>query len=77
MVACATSLLKMLTIYRFIVELAEAGTAVVIVSSDLPEILNLAGRAYVFYRGQIQTELKGADLTEENVLANFFERESA
>ena len=64
-------------IYRFIVELAEAGTAVVIVSSDLPEILNVAGRAYVFYRGQIQTELKGTDLTEENVLANFFERESA
>ncbi|MDU8945276.1 sugar ABC transporter ATP-binding protein [Ovoidimarina sediminis] len=64
-------------IYRFILELAEAGAAVVIVSSDLPEILNLASRAYVFYRGQIQIELRGPDLTEENVLANFFERESA
>ncbi|MEM9343378.1 MAG: sugar ABC transporter ATP-binding protein [Pseudomonadota bacterium] len=64
-------------IYQFIVDLAGAGTAVVIVSSDLPEILNLASRAYVFYRGRIQTELVGGDLTEENVLANFFEKESA
>lgn len=64
-------------IYRFIVDLAEAGTAVVIVSSDLPEILNLTKRAYVFYRGRAQAELAGDELTEEAVLANFFERESA
>ena len=64
-------------IYQFIVDLAKAGTAVVIVSSDLPEILHLTSRAYVFYRGRIQTELQGPDLTEENVLANFFEKESA
>ena len=64
-------------IYRFIVDLAKAGTAVVIVSSDLPEILHLTSRAYVFYRGRIQTELKARELTEENVLANFFEKESA
>jgi ribose transport system ATP-binding protein len=64
-------------IYRFIVDLAQAGTAVVIVSSDLPEILHLTQRAYVFYRGRIQAELAASDLTEENVLANFFEKESA
>jgi ribose transport system ATP-binding protein len=64
-------------IYRFIVDLAQAGTAVVIVSSDLPEILHLTSRAYVFYRGRIQADLAGPDLTEEAVLANFFEKESA
>ena len=64
-------------IYRFIVDLAQAGTAVVIVSSDLPEILHLTQRAYVFYRGRIQAELAASELTEENVLANFFEKESA
>ena len=64
-------------IYQFIVDLAKSGTAVVIVSSDLPEILHLTSRAYVFYRGRVQTELRGAELTEENVLANFFEKESA
>ncbi|WP_254449023.1 sugar ABC transporter ATP-binding protein [Thalassococcus sp. S3] len=64
-------------IYQFIVELSMEGTAIVIVSSDLPEILNLTSRAYVFYRGRIQAELCGDALTEENVLANFFEKETA
>ncbi len=64
-------------IYQFIVDLAKAGTAVVIVSSDLPEILHLTSRAYVFYRGRIQAHLQGAALTEESVLANFFEKETA
>lgn len=64
-------------IYRFIAELCEAGAAVVLVSSDLPEILHLANRAYVMYRGALQAELEGSDITQENVLRHFFERETA
>ena len=64
-------------IYEFIVALARQGVAIVLVSSDLPEILNLATRAYVFHRGRIQAELAGAALTEETVLANFFDKEAA
>ncbi|MEM1130757.1 MAG: sugar ABC transporter ATP-binding protein [Pseudomonadota bacterium] len=64
-------------IYGFIMDLARAGTAVVIISSDLPEILHLTQRSYVFYRGRIQAELAGAALTEEAVLANFFEKDAA
>lgn len=64
-------------IYSFIAELCEAGAAILLISSDLPEILNLSNRAYVFYRGMIQAELSGADITEENVLKHFFEREAA
>ena len=48
-----------------------------LVSSDLPEILHLNHRAYVFYRGRIQAELAGAEITEENVLRHFFERQAA
>lgn len=65
------------SIYEFIVELARAGTAIVLISSDLPEILHLTTRAYVFYRGRVQAELQADQLTEENVLAHFFEREAA
>jgi ribose transport system ATP-binding protein len=65
------------SIYEFIVELAKAGTAIVLISSDLPEILHLTTRAYVFYRGRVQAELQADQLTEENVLAHFFEREAA
>ena len=64
-------------IYQFIVELARGGMAVVLVSSDLSEIIHLSHRVYVFHRGQVQAELAGEDLTEESVLANFFGREAA
>jgi ribose transport system ATP-binding protein len=64
-------------IYGFIRDLCEAGAAVVLISSDLPEILHLSHRAYVFYRGRVQTELAGSDITEENLLRHFFEREAA
>ena len=61
-------------IYSFIRDLCEAGAAVVLISSDLPEIIHLACRAYVFYRGRIQAELAGEEITEQNLLAHFFER---
>jgi ribose transport system ATP-binding protein len=64
-------------IYAFISDLCEAGAAIVLVSSDLPEILHLCRRAYVFHRGRIQAELSGADITEENVLTHFFDRQAA
>ena len=64
-------------IYEFIVELARGGVAIVLISSDLPEVLHLSSRAYVFYRGKIQAELAGSKLTEANVLAHFFEKEAA
>ena len=64
-------------IYGFIRDLCESGAAVLLVSSDLPEILNLTRRVYVFYRGRIRAELEGSAISEENVLSHFFEREAA
>jgi ribose transport system ATP-binding protein len=64
-------------IYEFIRDLCEAGAAVLLISSDLPEILHLTNRAYVMYRGSLRAELKGADITEDKVLRHFFEREAA
>lgn len=64
-------------IYAFIRDLCENGAAVVLVSSDLPEVLHLSHRLYVFYRGRERAELQGADITEENALSHFFEREAA
>lgn len=64
-------------IYDFIAELCANGAAILLISSDLPEILNLSNRAYVFYQGRIQAELAGDDITEENVLSHFFEKDAA
>ena len=59
-------------LYRLIKEIAEAGKAVVLISSDLPEVMNLAHRLLVFSHGRIATELVGPAITEENVLKHFF-----
>lgn len=60
-------------LYRLIQELAEAGKAVVVISSDLPEVLNLAHRMIVLAHGHIAGELAGADMTEDQVFKLFFD----
>jgi len=60
-------------LYQVIKELCEAGAAVVVVSSDLPEVLHLSHRVYVMRQGRIVAELQGGDISEANVLAHFFE----
>lgn len=60
-------------LYLLIKELAEAGKAVVVISSDLPEVLHLSHRMIVLAHGHITAELEGDDLTEEQTLKYFFE----
>ncbi|WP_219417987.1 sugar ABC transporter ATP-binding protein [Pseudonocardia nigra] len=55
-------------IYRIITELAAAGMAIVLVSSELPEVLGLAHRVLVCRGGQVAGELSGAEMNEENVM---------
>ncbi len=62
-------------IYGFMKELCERGAAILLISSDLPELLHLSHRAYVMHRGEVRDELSGPELTEERVLANFFDRD--
>jgi ribose transport system ATP-binding protein len=62
-------------IYGFMKELCERGAAILLISSDLPELLHLSRRAYVMHQGEVRAELSGKSLTEEAVLANFFDRD--
>jgi len=61
-------------LYRVIQALAESGKAVVLISSDLLEILNLSHRLLVFSAGRISADLTGAEISEAAVLGHFFER---
>jgi ribose transport system ATP-binding protein len=61
-------------IYGFIRDLCENGAGILLISSDLPEILHLTNRTYVMYRGERRAELEGAQITEDRVLSHFFER---
>lgn len=59
-------------LYLLIRELAEAGKAVVLVSSDLPEVMHLSHRLLVMAGGKVSAELEGQEIAEEAVLAHFF-----
>jgi ABC-type sugar transport system ATPase subunit len=56
-------------IYRVIDELAASGVAVLVISSELPEVLGLADRIVVMQSGRVTGELARAEATEEKVLA--------
>ncbi|QTX05865.1 sugar ABC transporter ATP-binding protein [Agromyces archimandritae] len=56
-------------IYGLLGELAAAGTAVVVVSTDMEEVAKIAHRAIVMGRGRIVAELTGADLTIPGLIA--------
>ena len=60
------------TLYRVIQQLCEGGAAVVVISSDLPEVLNLSHRVYVMRQGVIAGELTGDAISESRVLGLFF-----
>jgi len=55
-------------IYRLIDELANEGLGIMLISSELSEILGLADRIYVVQNGRITGELSGKNATEEKVL---------
>ncbi len=55
-------------IYNLIDELANQGLGIMLISSELPEILGLSDRIYVMQNGRITGELDGPTATEEAVL---------
>ena len=55
-------------IYKLIDELARSGAAVLLVSSDIPEVISMSSRVLVMKRGRIVSRLEGYEATEEAVL---------
>jgi ribose transport system ATP-binding protein len=55
-------------IYALINDIAAQGVAVILISSELPEVLGMSDRVLVMHQHQIAAELTGEDVTEENVV---------
>jgi ribose transport system ATP-binding protein len=55
-------------IYQLIDGLAAEGRSIIVVSSELPEILRLADRVLVMRRGAAETILNRADISEETIM---------
>ena len=59
-------------IYEMLVSLAESGMGILLISSELEEILGLSDRVVVMRRGCTVAELAGAELNEASILAAAF-----
>jgi ribose transport system ATP-binding protein len=55
-------------IYRFIAGLAQEDRAVVVISSELPELIGLCHRVVVMREGRIAGEVSGDDMTEDAIV---------
>jgi ABC-type sugar transport system ATPase subunit len=57
-------------IYRMMAELADAGMAVLLISSELPEILGMSDRILVMRAGALVADLDRAELSMETVFTH-------
>lgn len=55
-------------IYDIILQLAAQGVAIIILSSEAQEIIRLCSRTLVLYHGQVQGELSGEEMTEQEIM---------
>ena len=55
-------------IYGIIQQLAAQGKGVIVISSELPELLGISDRIYTIFEGQITDELPIAEATPETLL---------
>ncbi|MHB1314511.1 MAG: sugar ABC transporter ATP-binding protein [Christensenellales bacterium] len=54
--------------YEIIENLARDGVSIIMVSSELHEIVNMCNRVIVMYEGRIKGELKGSEITQEAII---------
>jgi ABC-type sugar transport system ATPase subunit len=61
-------------LYDVFRSLAEAGAAVVMLSSEVEELVGLMDRVLVFHEGSLSAELRSDEITSESVVAAYFGR---
>ena len=55
-------------IYKLINQLVQQGIAVIVISSELPEVLGLSDRVLVMHEGKLKANLINQNLTQEQVM---------
>lgn len=56
-------------IYNIIADLAFKGVSIILISSEMPEIMHLCNRVIIMYEGGIMGELDKESVTESNIIA--------
>lgn len=60
-------------IYEYVAELSANGAAILLVSSDLPELLGLSHRLLVMRGGRLEAEFRRDEFDERRILEQFFD----
>ncbi|HHX66481.1 MAG: multiple monosaccharide ABC transporter ATP-binding protein [Miniphocaeibacter sp.] len=60
-------------IYNIINELVEEGRSVIVISSEMPEIIGISDRVYVMNEGKIVGELNKESLSQENIMKSIMQ----
>ncbi len=55
-------------IYKIIMELSERGVSIIMISSELPEVLRLTNRILIMYKGHLQAIIPGESATQEKIM---------
>jgi putative multiple sugar transport system ATP-binding protein len=55
-------------IYTIVNRLASEGKAIIVISSELPEVLGVSDRIYVMAAGRIAAEMTAAEATQESIM---------
>jgi rhamnose transport system ATP-binding protein len=55
-------------VHRIISELAASGLGIILISSDLPEVIAMSDRILVLHEGRVTAEIVRADASEERVM---------
>jgi len=60
-------------IYKIIIQLAEAGKCVIMISSELPEILGITDRLYILNEGRIVGEMETEKATQVDIMSTIIQ----
>ena len=55
-------------IYTIIKELAQQGNTIIMISSDLPEVIGMSDRVYAMYEGKVHGELQKEEINEDAIM---------
>ena len=55
-------------IYQIMINLAKQGKGIIMISSEMPELLGVSNRVMVMCNGKITGEVSGDEMTQENVM---------
>ena len=55
-------------IYQLMNELTERGVSIIMISSELPEVIGMSDRVLVVQEGEIKGQVEAEQITEENIM---------